>query len=112
MVLLSDSRLVPSFPGFSHVEEDRIDVTEQGHSDMAKKTPGPSTKGTAVTPSTTPDACSTSGDQFTANQQMIKIQQRFEEGYNILIEPEYVQWLEIHHPEALPAGRYDLATVQ
>ena len=36
-------------------------------------------------------------------------QQRFEEGYD-LFDPDYILWLEQHHPEALPADRYKLTS--
>ena len=36
-------------------------------------------------------------------------QQRFDEGYD-LFDPDYILWLEQHHPEALPADRYKLTS--
>ena len=32
----------------------------------------------------------------------------YEEGYNIYIDQDYVQWLELYHPDSLPADRYSL----
>ena len=33
---------------------------------------------------------------------------RFQEGYDLFIDADYVRWLELHHPEALPPDRYTL----
>ena len=33
---------------------------------------------------------------------------RFQEGYDLFIDADYVCWLELHHPEALPPDRYTL----
>ena len=87
------------------------DVIEQAPSDGTSTT---STKETIATPFTEPcpsipSSTSESGDQFTADQ-MTRFQGRFDEGYDILTDPEYVQWLQIHHPDALPADYNDFVT--
>ena len=38
---------------------------------------------------------------FTDEQEEL-YQHRYEEGYNLYTDICYVNWLEIHHPEALP----------
>ena len=45
---------------------------------------------------------------FTAEQQQL-FKHRFEEGYNIFIDPDYVRWLRLHHPESCPADGSDCA---
>ena len=45
---------------------------------------------------------------FTAEQQQL-FKRRFEEGYNIFIDPDYVRWLRLHHPESCPADGSDCA---
>jgi hypothetical protein len=70
------------------------------------------TKETLATPFTEPRPSvpsSTSGDHFTADQ-ITRFQQRFDEGYDILTDPECVQWLKIHHPDTLPADHNDFVT--
>ena len=37
--------------------------------------------------------------EFTTEQQQL-FQRRYEEGYNLTIDPEYVKWLKFHHPES------------
>ena len=44
---------------------------------------------------------------FTAEQQLFK--RHFEEGYNIFIDPDYVRWLRLHHPESCQADGSDCA---
>ena len=41
-------------------------------------------------------------------EQVDLFQRRYEEGFNLYTDLCYVNWLEIHHPEALPNDRYDL----
>ena len=48
-------------------------------------------------------------EQFTSDQ-MLLFQKRVDEGYNLFTDPEYVRWLDIHHPELLPSDRYTLAS--
>ena len=91
------------------------DVTEQGPSDATERasTPKPSTEETLVTPFTTPGPSvpsTISGNQFTADQ-LAKFQRRFDEGYDILTEPEYVEWLKINHPDFLSTDHDDLVTL-
>jgi hypothetical protein len=38
---------------------------------------------------------------FTDEQER-RFQIRFEEGFNVFTDDDYVSWLEIHHPESLP----------
>ena len=45
---------------------------------------------------------------FTAEQQEL-FKHCFEEGYNIFIDPDYVRWLRLHHPESCPADGSDCA---
>ena len=45
---------------------------------------------------------------FTAEQQQL-FKHRLEEGYNIFIDPDYVRWLRLHHPESCPADGSDCA---
>ena len=40
-------------------------------------------------------------------EQVAMFELRLEEGYD-LPDPEYLQWLELNHPDALPSDRYDL----
>ena len=49
------------------------------------------------------------GNGFT-DEQLELFQRRYEEGYNIYIDHNYVRWLELHHPESLPADRYSLTS--
>ena len=35
-------------------------------------------------------------------------ERRFQEGYGLFVDAEYVCWVELHHPEALPPDRYTL----
>ena len=35
-------------------------------------------------------------------EQEESFQKRFDEGYNLYIDPNYVEWLAVNHPEALP----------
>ena len=41
---------------------------------------------------------------FSVEQEEL-FQKRFNEGYNLYIDPNYVEWLAINHPEALPYDR-------
>ena len=56
----------------------------------------------------TESVCSTSSVEnettvtFTAEQEQ-RFQIRYEEGFNIFTDRLYVKWLELHHPEVLPA---------
>ena len=34
----------------------------------------------------------------------------YEEGYNIYIDQDYVGWVELYHPNSLPADLYSLST--
>ena len=44
----------------------------------------------------------------STEEQVDLFQRRYEEGFNLYTDLCYVNWLEIHHPEALPNDRYDL----
>ena len=48
-------------------------------------------------------------DKGDSNSNEALYQKRYEEGYD-LFDPEYVSWLEQHHPEAVPADRYTLTS--
>ena len=50
-------------------------------------------------------------DTFS-EEQVILFENRFKEGYNLFIDQDYVHWLELHHPEALPPDRYDLTSAE
>ena len=39
------------------------------------------------------------------DEQVEHYQHRYEEGYNIYVDLDYVRWLELHHTESLPADR-------
>ena len=41
--------------------------------------------------------------EFTADM-IKKFEKRFENGYNIYTDHNYVEWLRIHHPDHLPTG--------
>ena len=45
------------------------------------------------------------GSTYTGKEEIY--QMRFEEGYD-LYDPDYILWLELHHPEAVPKYRYTL----
>ena len=45
------------------------------------------------------------GSTYTGKEEIY--QMRFEEGYD-LYDPDYILWLELHHPEAVPKDRYTL----
>ena len=51
------------------------------------------------------------GDENTVTEfsveQEERFRERFEEGYD-LIDPEYLRWLEINHPDSIPADRHML----
>ena len=49
------------------------------------------------------------GNGFT-DEELELFERRYEEGYNIYIDHNYVRWLELHHPESLPADRYSLSS--
>ena len=40
---------------------------------------------------------------FSEEQEQL-YQMRYEEGYD-LVDPQYLQWLEIHHPDSVPADK-------
>ena len=44
-----------------------------------------------------------------SDEQIAQYERRFEEGYD-LPDPEYLQWLEENHSEALPTDRYELVS--
>ena len=44
--------------------------------------------------------------EFSVEQEQ-RFQTRFEEGYD-LVDPEYLRWLEINHPDSVPADRHML----
>ena len=46
-------------------------------------------------------------DVFTP-EQLRRFQIRYEEGFNVYTDPDYVKWLELYHPESLPSDRYAL----
>ena len=48
-----------------------------------------------------------SGEEFTA-EQLRCFEIRYEEGFNVCTDSDYVKWLELHHPESLPKDRYAL----
>ena len=48
----------------------------------------------------------TTTNRFTPKQVEL-FEERLQEGYDI-IDPEYISWLEIYHPAAVPADRYTL----
>ena len=52
---------------------------------------------------------SQNGNGGIANSNEALYHKRYEEGYD-LFDPEYVSWLEQHHPEAVPADRYTLTS--
>ena len=52
---------------------------------------------------------SQNGNGGISNSNEALYQRRYEEGYD-LFDPEYVSWLEQHHPEAVPADRYTLTS--
>ena len=43
------------------------------------------------------------------DEQLERFQHRYEEGYDIYVDCDYVRWLELHHPKSLPANRYSLS---
>ena len=50
-------------------------------------------------------------DQMTFTQHQVELfERRFKEGFNLFIDTDYVHWLELHHPERLPADRYSLTS--
>ena len=53
------------------------------------------------------DTVSSGGGTPTGKEDLY--QQIFEESYD-LFDPDYILWLEQHHPEALPANRYKLTS--
>ena len=46
---------------------------------------------------------SSSNASFTTEQEQL-YKCRYEEGYNIFIDVDYVRWLKLHHPESCPNG--------
>lgn len=42
--------------------------------------------------------------EFSVEQELL-YETRYSEGYNLNIDPDYIAWLEINHPETLPVGR-------
>ena len=49
------------------------------------------------------------GSEFSAEKELL-FQQRHEEGYDVY-DPEYVRWLEVHHPADVPHDRYHLVPI-
>ena len=43
---------------------------------------------------------------FTAEQELL-FKRRFEEGYDIFVDTDYVRWLKLHHPEYCPTDGFD-----
>ena len=52
----------------------------------------------------------TNGTSFM-DDQLELFEKRLEEGYDLFVDADYVHWLEMHHPEALPPDRYTLTSV-
>ena len=50
----------------------------------------------------------TEGDKRFTHEQLERFQRAYDEGCDVYINPTYVQWLELYHPESLPADRYSL----
>ena len=48
------------------------------------------------------------GNEFSADKDLL-FQKRYEEGYD-LFDPEYVRWLEVHHPSDVPRDRHHLVS--
>ena len=48
--------------------------------------------------------------EFSIEQEQ-RFQTRFEEGYD-LMDSEYLRWLEINHPDSVPADRHSLSLLQ
>ena len=57
---------------------------------------------------TSPTTLSSISPSFSKEQEDC-YKQRYSKGYD-LMNPEYLRWLEIYHPEAIPADRYSLVT--
>ena len=50
----------------------------------------------------------TEGDKRFTHEQLEWFQRAYDEGCDVYINLTYVQWLELYHPESLPADRYSL----
>ncbi len=50
-----------------------------------------------------------SSSMFTHDQLRL-FERRYEEGFDVYDDQDYLRWLEIHHPKALPNVRYSLAS--
>ena len=50
----------------------------------------------------------TEGDKRFTHEQLEPFQRAYDEGCDVYINPTYVQWLELYHPESLPADCYSL----
>ena len=50
----------------------------------------------------------TERDKRFTHEQLEPFQRAYDEGCDVYINPTYVQWLELYHPESLPADRYSL----
>ena len=44
------------------------------------------------------------------DEQLELFEKRLEEGYDLFVDADYVRWLEMHHPEALPPDHYTLTS--
>ena len=82
----------------------KITVPTTIASKTAMKSPARDAKANSVTSASLPTPPRTV--VFT-EEQVAKFELRLEEGYD-LPDPEYLQWLELNHPDALPSDRYDL----
>lgn len=56
---------------------------------------------------TSPMTGTLEGTSFT-DEQVKHFQIHYEEGTDVYIDPDYIQWLELHHSESLPVDHYSL----
>jgi len=58
---------------------------------------------------TSPMTGTLEGTSFT-DEQLKRFQIRYDEGTDVYIDPDYIQWLELYHSESLLADRYSLTS--
>ena len=69
-----------------------------------------SSGGSSGTPGGMSDSSTCQHSPTFTSEQLDRFKIRYEEGYDVYEDSDYVRWLELNHPEAVPTDRYSLVS--
>ena len=86
-----------------------IPLPDDGHSGEVEQSNPTNSSASGSSDDVEPHKPKSPTPTFTSRQLEL-FQTRFEEGYNIYDDQDYVVWLDLNHPESLPSDRHSLSS--